>query len=78
MRVHIRVTPPLSLDDMSSVLRLREEGSTVVVLGDRHVSMEPDDPGPETWLRKNGYICDKLSARDEPTLPVVPILERVL
>ena len=77
-RVHIRVTPPLTVDDLSGLLQLRKDGSTVVALGDRHVSMAPDDPRPENWLRTNGYTCDRLSAREEPTLPGIPVLERVL
>ena len=66
------------MKDLTGLLRLREDGSTVVALGDRHVATDADDPRPETWLRTRGYTCDRLSAREEPTLPGVPVLERVL
>ena len=77
-RVHIRITPALSLSDLSDLLRLRDEGSSVRALGDRHIAVDTGDQTAERFLKGLGYTLDHMSPKDEPKLPGVPVLERVL
>ena len=76
-QIHIRITPALSVDDMGDLLRLREDGSSVRALGDRHIAVDTGDQAPERWLMAHGYTTDHMTPADRPELPGVPILERV-
>ena len=76
-RIHLRITPALTLEDMGDLLRLREDGGTVRVLGDRRAVVESGDQSAERFLRERGYTTDHVSAPEPSELPGVPVLERV-
>ena len=73
--IQVTVTPALRLADMTDLLRLRDQGCDVHLIGDGRISVPTDDNAAELWLRARGYHTQHTSQEDGRELPGVPILE---